>query len=189
MKYYHVSSLVQSGQILRKDTKRNYSCCEFISNCDVSSYEKFLNILQQLSSSNIFNITGRSANKWTCEAVFENIRSNCYPNKPSRVWSVYLSKTFEEALKFYTHERKPHDTQERVSHIFEIDLPDIENVSVFDMTLFEEAEQSLYVEDITPSIYAQICQKAHMYWNNTKTPKNKLEYLVDCEITIGKQLV
>ncbi len=189
MKYYHVSSLVQSGQILRKNTKQNYCYCEFISNCDVSSYEKFLIIRQQLSSLNIFNITGRTANKWSCEAVFENIRSNCYPNKPSRVWSVYLSKTFEEALKFYTHERRSHDTQERVSHIFEVDISDNEKVSVFDMTLFEEAEQSLYVEEIAPSTYDQICEKAHMYWNNIKTPKNKLEYLVDCEITIGKQLI
>ena len=189
MNYYHVSSLVQSGQTLRKDTKQNYSYCEFVSNCDVSSYENFLKVWQQLLNLDVFEKTGRTANKWTCEALFEYIRSNYYSNKPSRVWSVYLSRTFDEAFSFYTAERKPHDTFERVSHIFEIEISDNEEVSIFDMVLFEDAEKSFYVDEITEKIYTQACEKAHLYWTNVLTSKNKLEYLVDCEITIGKQII
>ena len=189
MKYYHVSSLVHSGQTLRKDTKQNYSYCEFISNCDVSSYENFLKVRQQLLNLDVFEKTGRTANKWTCEALFEYIRSNYYSNKPSRVWSVYLSRTFDEAFSFYTVERKPYDTTERISHIFEIEVPNNEEVSIFDMTLFEEAEKSLYVDNIAESIYLEACKKAHNYWANVFTVEKKLEYLVDYEITIGKQIL
>lgn len=159
MKYYHVSSLVQSGQTLRKDSKQNYSYCEFVSNCDVSSYKKFLNIHQLLSSSNIFNITGRTANKWVCEALFEYIRLNYYLNKPSRIWSVYLSRTYNEALKFYKVERQPYDTPERVSHIFEIEVNENAIVSIFDTALFEEAEKSFYVDEITEKYILKLAKK------------------------------
>lgn len=61
--YCHVSSYVQTGQTLTRATKNNYGYCHYVSTCDLSTYNKFLNIYHKLCLSNAERNSGRKAEK------------------------------------------------------------------------------------------------------------------------------
>ena len=90
MQYYHVSSYVKEGDVLTRNTKNNREWCCFASSCDLSTFEKFLECYNYLSSRNVSNLTGRTVAKWACESLFDYIRRTEFVEKPSRIWGIYL---------------------------------------------------------------------------------------------------
>lgn len=191
MTYYHVSSYLREGDYLTRKTKNNFDYCCYASICDVSTYEKFIECYQQLCLSNVQQNTGRTAAKWICEAVFEYVRKNEFSDKPSRIWGFYLSSTTAEARTFLQKERQPWIDASgnlRTAHIFEINIPDTQKVHCFNMDFYTEADRKLHLDKLDRSTYNFILSKAREYWKGNEVECNHLEYLVDCDIKVGKKI-
>lgn len=195
MIYYHVSRLIEEGQKLTKQTKNNYNCCEYISNYDVSSRDKLLSCYRNLHEIDIHGITGRNSQKWCCEALFEYIRRTEFPDRPSRIWGIYLSENFNDARSFLDIYRKPiiePDGNQLVAHIYEIDVPNNKVVFIFDMKLYSEVDeylQKMLIENaIDEDFYEFICDKIREYWNSVMTTNPIKEHLVECDIIVGKKI-
>ena len=93
--YYHVSSYISEGQKLTANTKNNLEYRQYISTCEVSTYHKFVESYQKINNDETYQQTGWSVEKWMCEAIFEYVRKEEYPDKPSRIWGLFLSKNLE----------------------------------------------------------------------------------------------
>ena len=63
-KYYHVSGLLNNNDVLTKKSKNNLSFCEFISECDVSTFEAYIQTYNDIRHMRVFN----------------RIRYTCYKN-------------------------------------------------------------------------------------------------------------
>lgn len=98
MVYYHVSSYVSEKQVLTHKSKNNRCFCEYVSNYSNDGYENYELYYNELLNYQPEKITGRDTSKWICEAVFDGIRKKCFPEKPSRIWGVFLSKDYDSAL-------------------------------------------------------------------------------------------
>lgn len=180
MIYYHVSSILKEGQKLTHDTKNNKEICELICLTDVSSYKQYINLIENLESEDVFNKTDRDAFKWSCESIFEMIRSRYYSHMPSRVWGIFVSESLKEAYSFYKNYRKGE------TNIFEIQ-PESE-VYKLDMGIFTEAEELLRREQ-SDSNYEKSIKLAHEYWKKNIRTKC-IEYLFDeKEVTVGKKVL
>jgi len=189
MQYYHVSSYVKEGDVLTRNTKNNREWCCFASSCDLSTFEKFLECYNYLSSRNVSNLTGRTVAKWACEALFDYIRRTEFVEKPSRIWGIYLSATLEDAKKFLVADRKPWVDKNGIrheSHIFSITLKSTDKVYTFDMDLYTQADKLLQNNQPCKEIYDYIIDKARLYWQSTSG--SFTEHIVDSDVLVGKQI-
>ena len=189
MQYYHVSSYIKEGDVLTRHTKNNHEWCCFASSRDLSTYENFLECYNFLSSQNVQNSTGRSAAKWTCEALFDYIRRTEFSEKPSRIWGIYLSATLEDAKEFLATDRNPWVDINGIrheSHIFSIMLKTTDNVHTFDMDLYTQADKLLQSNQPCKEIYDSIIDKARLYWKSTSG--SFTEHIVDSDVLVGKQI-
>ena len=187
MKYYHVSSYLQPGDRLTKNTKNNYDYCCYVSVCDVSTFEKYLECYKSLCLSGVHQKTGRTAAKWACEAIFEHIRKSEYPNKPSRIWGVYLCDKLDDARGFLNSYRKPRKQNDGTfvyAHIFEIEL-EASQVQAFDMEKYSMADNKLQntPDNIEAFDYA-VCM-AREYWSGMNTDCCNVEHITDDVVVIG----
>ena len=196
MVYYHVSRLLNEGQILTHKTKNNYQYCRYIEECDVSSCENLLKCCMHLRDRNVFNITGRRAEKWCCEALFEYIRKTKYPNMPSRIWGIFLSKEYGDACVFLNNYRKPttdKNGNQLIGHIYEIDVPENKTVFVFDMSLYTEIDEFLQSclknNTMNENLYDCVCDKICEYWESHLSINYTKEYLIDCDLVVGRQVL
>ena len=193
--YYHVSSYVKEGQTLKKETKNNQFFCEYISNCDISTCKKLIECYEYLCSIQSFKTTNRKEGKWCCESIFEYIRKTEYPDKPSRIWSIYLFAKLDDACFFLNEYRKPtikENGEKVVAHIYQIEIPE-EKVFVFDMNIYSEADNLLqdHLEkgSFDNLLYENICKKAREYWSGAMTNNPQCECLIDCDVIIGKKVI
>lgn len=190
MTYYHVSSLIKEGQILKRNTKNNFDYCCYVSSCDVTSYEEFIECYNNLCLSRVYEYSGRTAAKWMCEAIFEHVRQKEFPDKPSRIWGIYLSDSYEEAKKFLDEERKPWVDEygnTRISYIYQVDILDGQKVHCFDMDLYTKADNKLQADPQNESAYHDAFVIAREYWNGSNNVGQR-EYIVDDVITVGKKV-
>ena len=195
MLYYHVSRYVNKGDLLTKETKNNYDFCEYISNCDVTTYEKVLTCYQHLCSKNTFEITQRKESKWVSEAIFEYIRKTEYIDMPSRIWGVYLSENLESARLFKNEYRRPiinERGEKLIGYIYEVEVPSEAKICVFDMNIYSQADQILQnaieKETFDELTFLSICSMAREYWNCEMSAYPQREVLVECDITIGEKV-
>lgn len=178
--YYHVSSFLKENQVLTHDTKNNYKFCELICLTDISSYDKYIELVKILEKSNVEEETGRDVFKWSCESIFEMVRSKHYNNMPSRVWGIYVSESPEDAYLF----KKDYRNSE--SKIFAIQPKS--KVYKFDMDIFTEADKLLR-NNQSVSNYKKSIKLAHEYWKGIiKKGHKNIEYLFDEEVVVGKSI-
>jgi hypothetical protein len=102
----------------------------------------------------------------TREYIFESIRLKNYPDKPSRLESIFLCKTIEDAQEL-------HQKNRQFDLIYEIEL-------VNDGQIFE-TDMALVNNDPNDTILA-IEGKANLYWNHSQIIKS--EILTDSPIKI-----
>lgn len=180
MIYYHVSSCVSEKQLLTRETKKHRCYCEYICSCDSVDYEKYKNDYNEFLKNKIDQNTGRDAAKWICEAVFEGVRKKCFPEKPSRVWGIYLSNSYENAIKFLNNYRDP-----ETAHIYEVNIKF--KILGFDMSFFTKADERIRKESFSFASYQHAIDLAKDYWN--ECVQNEMdEYIVDDEIIIGPRV-
>ena len=181
MIFYHVSSYVSEYQKLTRKSKNNRCICEYISNCSNESYQNYQYYYNELKGYHIKDISGRDAEKWISEAIFDGVRKKYYINKPSRIWGIFLSDSFTNAKEFLLEHRDP-----QTSHIYEVDIP--YNVCGFDMSFFSKADEKIRDENFSVDSYHYAVRLAKDYWK--QAIKNRIdEYIVDDEITIGKRVL
>ena len=178
--YYHVSSYIRPGQILTHATKNNYDYCCYVSTCEPSTYKEFLDIYQKLCLSNAERNSGRKADKWACEAIFDYVRRTEFPKMPSRIWGIYLTDSMEAAEEFLRTER---DSQR--AHIYEVQLPEKATVFSFDMDIFTKAHDNISENLGNESSYAFAIEQAREYWRSTGG--KIIELLVDCDVLVRNQ--
>ena len=105
MKYYHVSSRLKEGNQLLRTGKVGYDFCVYGTVCDLSTYEEYIECYRKLCLEQIYSKTKRTAGKWITEYLFEKVRREKYSFLPSRLWSIFLSDSFEESKNFLETER------------------------------------------------------------------------------------
>lgn len=88
-KYYHVSGLLHNNDVLKRDSKNNLSFCEFISECNVSTFDAYLQSYKSIAFMNSLNNSGKDDSKWMTEALFEHVRKTSFKDKPSRIWGYF----------------------------------------------------------------------------------------------------
>ena len=190
--YYHVSSLVKTGDNLVHETKNNIGYCDLASKQDVSTYEKFENYYKYLCGINILKETGRTAAKWGCETIFEYVRKTYFQHLPSRIWGIYLNVSKEQARQFLNNERKTSIDQQgniRKAYIFKVHVPEGSKVCSFNMDIYTEADRMLAQNELSEGIYIYLIKKAKEYWGKEGTAEGTVEYLVDCCVTIGEKIL
>ena len=183
--YYHVSSKRYEGDKLLHTGKVGYDYCCYASSCDVSTFEKYVDCYRNLCLSNVYAKTQRTASKWICEYIFENVRKNKYSHLPSRLWGLYLTSSFQEAKEFLYAERNYAN-----STIFEIKVPNESEVHCFDMNIFTNAHINIEKEPLNPNFYNRAFELANEYWESDNKYTGTKEYIVDDEsLVIGKELL
>ena len=177
--YFHVSSYVHEGDILTHQTKYNPDTCERISKAHISNYKDYLSLLNSLEEEKICDKTGRDHYKWSCEAIFESVRVEYYPDRPSRIWGIYLVDSFQKAQEFCKNFRQG------TAGIFEIDVSE-KDVYRFDMDMFTNVDEALRA-DHSLGNYIKAVEIAHKYWNGI-IESNTIECLIDTDITVGRKI-
>ena len=179
MIFFHVSSYVKEGDCLTHNSKNNYSICKYISSTRINDLDDYNTLLAKLKEKDILQKTGRDHYKWSCEAIFENIRLMDYNDLPSRIWGVYVTKSLDKAMEF----RKKYRSED--AGIFQIDIPE-ESVYDFDMNLFTEADEALRAS--SRENYDKAVELAHRYWKRIIIAESEIECIADVEIVVGKRV-
>ena len=181
MLFYHVSSYLKENQILMHTTKNNYEFCLLTENADISNYRKYNEFIEELQCKNV-NKTGRDKFKWANEAVFEYVRKKYFPNKPSRIWGIYVTNSLKDAILFNNKYRNGK------SNIFEIVIPDDIEIFKFNMELFTAADEQLRQANSLKN-YNYCIELAHKYWQrNENENENQTEIIIDNEVTVGRKI-
>jgi hypothetical protein len=108
------------------------------------------------------------------ELIFEKIRLEEYPYRPSRLNSIMACANLESAKEFKSLPGRQFDI------IYEVEPLDIKS------KLFE-ADWSLILPPLNKSI-AQVEQEARNYWSGFISHENKKEILIDSDIRIIKKI-
>ena len=183
--YYHVSSLRNTGDQLLHNTKIGYDYCCYATSCDLSTFEKYVECYNSLCLSRVYETTHRTASKWICEFIFEKVRRYYYSNLPSRLWGLYLTSSFDDAKEFLYSERNYWG-----SKIFEIVIPNENDVHCFDMNVFTKAHTNIENDPLNPQFYNGAFELAKQYWEGNNTYIGRKEFLIDDEsLVIGKELL
>ena len=182
--YYHVSSFLEVNQIITRKTKNNIDFCSLASACDISTFDKFIILYEKLCFSEVHKKTGRTAEKWLCEYIFEKVRMQKFPNYPSRIWGLYLNTSVQEAKDFLIKYRDVNTAK-----IFELELSDEITVYCFNMDIFTEAHELLLYNTINESIYQRVNDLANEYWKSYNNYQGTKEFLIDnYTIKVGHQI-
>lgn len=181
MIFYHVSSYVNKGDHLTRESKKKYETCILISQIQINDHDDYIKLLTKMENDGIKEKTGRTHYKWSCEAIFETVRATLDKNLPSRIWGIFVTKSIDEAIKF----RNNHRAKE--SHIFQVDIPE-DSVYEFDMNLFTAAEKKLSV-DPSEENYKKAVELAHRYWKRIIADASSLECLTEAEVEVGDEVV
>lgn len=180
MIYYHVSSCGYEGKVLRIGNKPLQKYIDYILQQNVDSFECALDTYNQLCANSINKITGRRAEKWLCERIFESIRIKQFPSLPSRLQSVYLCESYEEATLFNKKMRNG------TAKIYKVEIASA--ATSFDMDLFTEAEEMLY-QKLDTFTYNKAKELATEYWRrNTIQFTKKVEFLYFGEVVLQKEI-
>lgn len=178
--FYHVSTHAHAGDIYSRETKNNFNECKYVSSHVPSSYEEACQLLDYMRENSFGAKTGKSPEKWLCEAIFENVRKNCFSNLPSRIWGVFLCDSLEMATSFKEKERKPE------TKIFGVCISE-DAVQRFNMNLFTVACDSL-VRSFSSESYQRAVCFAQKYWANEDSNNYSPEFLTEMVLTIGKEV-
>ncbi len=182
--FYHVSSHICENYILKKENKPYPDLCNLICESDVSTISKCKDLLKKIKQLNPDEEINRPNGKWLCEAIFEYVRKTEYPQYPSRVWGVFVTRTYKDAEEFNFEARKGR------ANIFEIVQP-IENVFEFDMQLFSLACDPMVKPGLNDITINDAFNYAKLYWSREKgKEKPQLEYIIDGahDIQVGRQI-
>ena len=195
MIFYHVSSFINEGDILKKTTKPLQEWCKETEQCDVSTSHKVQEYYQYLINQNVEEKTGKDAIKWCCEAIFDCVRRVNFPTMPSRIWGVYLLNNFEEARCFldeYRHISISPEGEKLIPKIFEITDFSEKDVFCFDMNIFTLADyklrSSLLSNCFDDIVYNDVITLAKQYWSGKLCINFTCEYLTNKDVYIGKKI-
>ena len=164
--------------------KVGYDYCCYAATCDLSTFEKYVECYNNLCLSKVYDTTKRTASKWICEYIFEKVRIHYHPKLPSRLWGLYLTSSFEDAKDFLYSQRNYLG-----SKIFEIIIPNENEVYCFDMNIFTKAHDNIEKDPLNPHFYDLAFELAKQYWESNNTYTGCKEFLIDNEsLVIGRTL-
>lgn len=182
MVYYHVSRRIQEEKLLNKSTKKDKEYCQNISNCTAKNYKEFYILFQEMyKNPHLIMRTKTLPSKWICEAIFEFVRKQSYPNMPSRVWGVFLCKTYEEAKIFNKNER------ENNGHIYAIHLSENAKIYEFNMIWYSLANELIEEQKFSIDSYNIAIKYAKQYWSGAIINK-EMEYITEHDVYIDKRI-
>lgn len=186
--FYHVSSYIHTNEILKKGTKPNGEFCNLICTSNISTLPEIEVLLKKLNSMKVLEKTGRPSGKWLCEAIFEHVRKTEFPNNPSRVWGIFVTRTYNDAERFKLNCRT------EKANIFEIMQP-LKNAFKYDMYFWDQAyipiEKCIKLNGLNEEIINNALEFARKYWSQETSDGNPLyEYIIDGtnDLQIGRQV-
>ena len=157
MVYYHVSSQLHVGYTIYPFQKSFSGWSKFAYDADFHNYLDVVKSYDHLMMSNVLCDTGRTPEKWLCEALFESVRKQKYPDCPTRIYGTFLCKELDDSRIFNQTKRKGSGT------IFVVNVKD--DVDFFNMQLFTDAESSLH-QGLSETIYQKCIELAVEYWES-----------------------
>jgi hypothetical protein len=107
------------------------------------------------------------------ETIFERIRLEEYPNRPSRFRSIFVCSHLESAEEFKKVGR-------RFDILYEVEPSDMSS------NLFE-ADWSLITSPLNKTII-QVEEEARKYWGGSISHDNKKETIIDSDIRILRRI-
>ena len=180
---YHMSETLQLGDEVKLDYKEYSDLAEpFVKALNFSNdafYGMFMNANYVGNVLAKYNLKGMPTHeiKWATEGIFEYIRRKEFPEKCSRLTSIYYFDDIEKCKKLYTEDLENATPEEKEKiKLFEMEVSG--NILECDMTLFDEALDLVWdLED--PDQLEEIFEIARRYFRGEKGDEPVMEIISD----------
>ncbi len=121
--------------------------------------------------------------KWSTEAVFEHVRKREFPDRHSRIGSIFYYDNLDSCRKLYKEDYvEPGDANENVG-MFEIEVED-DAPQRFDMHIYDDALEAF--EESHNIRFAREC--ARRYFNGSHHQNELVEIISDKQATVIRKL-
>ena len=180
---YHMSETLQLGDEIKLDYKEYSDLAEPFVKALNFSYDAFYGMFMNASYVGSvlakYNLKGMPTHeiKWATEGIFEYIRRKEFPEKCSRLTSIYYFDDIEKCQKLYTEdwENATPEEKEKIK-LFEMEVSG--NILECDMTLFDEAFDLVW--DLEhPDQLEVIFEIARRYFRGEKGDEPVMEIISD----------
>lgn len=187
MKLYHMSDSLQVGTELVSDYKQNADLAEpFVKALQLNRDVFYAMILNAYYLGEVlakYKMSGMPTNetKWACEGLFEFIRRTEFPDKCSRLQSIFYYDTLENCKKLY-YEGWANASEEKKQQmrLFEVEVEG--RICKCDMALFDKAYDLL--DDLkAPNGIDEIYDVARAYFRGDCSQDSIIEILSDGKAT------